>query len=528
MRALELDVAGAGRWAALRSAGAVRRGGISNSLPANAALASVLVGVLAMSGWALAEGHLKPIVLCAAAAGVCALAFTQRGAFIAIFLLLAMNGVPEVDTSSHLVSHFTGQDFAIFVLILASAAWALLGANPDRPTSGGRVLISAGTLLLCWCLFTMGRTVVVENASILTVAAFARDYLYFAVLLILLPQMDLTHRDIGALLATLAVGVCLFAVGQIATALSIGYPKGLIHIHYASHLDGLIRVYSDMTDLVIAGLALSLAASLAAPQRNVRRAARPVALLLAVSVVVQLTRARWVGIIGGFAFVSAWLMLYGDRFTISAILRRRLVLVAGAVCLVAGVALVAAPGVFSSSPFITRVTTIFSDLESGGGTVAVRETVTRTMEHYLGGNWLEGLGFISPEVHYFAGLPSGSIQDPDLGVLNAIMPMGIIGAALIYLAPAMILSRCLRRSYGESQYAWLRYGGAIWIVAMLISSITLVSLFSTSGLALVAVLLTVLVHPSVAGTRMAMSPSEETLTHTATEATGFRAVARPG
>ena len=259
-----------------------------------------------------------------------------------------------------------------------------------------------------------------------------------------------------------------------------------------------------------------------------RRAARPIALLLAVSVVVQLTRARWVGIIGGFLFVSSWLMLYGDRFTISAILRRRLVLVAGALCLVAGVTLVAAPGIFSSSPFISRVTTIFSDLESGGGTVAVRETVTSTMEHYLGGHWLEGLGFISPEVHYFAGLPSGSIEDPDLGVLNAIMPMGIIGAALIYLAPAMILSCCLRRSYGESQYAWLRYGGAIWIVAMLISSITLVSLFNTSGLALVAVLLTVLIHPSVAGTRMAMSASEETLNHPATEAASLRAVARTG
>jgi hypothetical protein len=526
MRALELNVAGAGRWAALRSATAVRRGGISNSMPANAALAGVLVAGLLGSGWALAEGHLRPIVLLVAVAGACALAFTQRGAFIAILLLLAMNGVPEFDTSRHLVSHFTGQDFAIFVLLLASGAWVVLGTDSHRPTSGGRVLITVGTLLLLWCLFTVGRAVVVDQSPVLTAAAFARDYLYFAVLLMLLPRLHLTHRDIGALLATLAVGVCLFAVGQIATALSIGYPEGLIHVDYASHLDGLTRVYSDMTDLVIAGLALSLAASLAAPQRSVRRAARPVALLLAVSVIVQLTRARWVGIIGGFVFVSGWLMLYGDRVTISAILRKRLVLFAGAFCLIAGVALVAAPGIFSSSPFITRVTSIFSDLESGGGTVAARETVTRTMEQHLGGNWLEGLGFISPEVHYFAGLPSGSIEDPDLGVLNAIMPMGIIGAALIYLAPVMILGRCLRRSYGESQYAWLRYGGAIWIVAMLISSITLVSLFSTSGLALVAVLLTVLIQPSVAGTRRAMSTSEDT--YAATEARSYPALAHPG
>jgi hypothetical protein len=99
-------------------------------------------------------------------------------------------------------------------------------------------------------------------------------------------------------------------------------------------------------------------------------------------------------------------------------------------------------------------------------------------------------------------LPEGSIQDADVGVLNAVMTMGVVGAALVCIPVVLTLASCLRRSSGQwdGQYAWLRYGGAVWIVATLVSSVTLVTLFSTSGLALTAVFVTVLAHPSVSGT----------------------------
>jgi hypothetical protein len=124
------------------------------------------------------------------------------------------------------------------------------------------------------------------------------------------------------------------------------------------------------------------------------------------------------------------------------------------------------------------------------------------MTKYLGGNWLAGLGFVSPSSHYYFGLPNGSIRDPDLGVLNAVMTMGVIGAVLIYVPVLGTLSHILKRVSAKGpgvRYEWLSYGGAIWIVATLTSSATLVTLFSPGGLVLSSVFLTVLAHPSVTG-----------------------------
>lgn len=148
-----------------------------------------------------------------------------------------------------------------------------------------------------------------------------------------------------------------------------------------------------------------------------------------------------------------------------------------------------------------RLLSIVTDLQTGSGTVAVREEVTRSMVRALGGQWPYGLGFVPPSAHYFLGLPSGSIRNSDLGVLNVVMTMGAIGAFVLYLPFVLGLIQCLQRSPARwsNEYSWLRYGGAVWIVATLVSSVTLVTLFSTSGLALAAVAMTVLVHPSVSG-----------------------------
>jgi hypothetical protein len=502
MRGRELNITAIGRSAALRGASAIRRGGISNSWLVTAAMASAITLLLVATGWAIARGHLSALFTAVAVGGVCTLAFTQRGAFIGVFVLASMNGIPYINTARYISGHYTAQDLAICALLGAALAWILADPEPYRPSRAGRILMGAAMLLLLWCLFTVGRTIVEQHTSITQAAAFARDYLYFGLLLLVLPRVRLTGRDLGVLLGTLTVGVCLFATVQTAVALGVGKPGSLIHVGHTLQQDGLTRVYSEMTDLVTAGLAFSLAASLVAPSHTLRRAARPVALLLTVSVVVQLTRARWIGLIAAFVLVSAWFMLYaGNNTTVSRLLRRRIVVVAVTIFALLVTVLVGFPGIVSSGPFFERITSIFSDIESGGGTVAVREAVTATMKRYLGGEWLTGLGFISPTVHYFRGLPAGSIEDPDLGVLNAVMPMGAIGAALIYLCPLVILIQAAGRSLGSSEYAWLRYGGAMWIVAVLTSSVTLVTLFSASGLTLAAILLTVLAHPLVAGKR---------------------------
>jgi hypothetical protein len=70
------------------------------------------------------------------------------------------------------------------------------------------------------------------------------------------------------------------------------------------------------------------------------------------------------------------------------------------------------------------------------------------------------------------------------------MTMGVLGTLLLYaplLASLAVLFRGRCRSHGHDR--WLRFGVAAWLVAVLVSSVTLVTLFSVSGLTLTAALL---------------------------------------
>jgi hypothetical protein len=457
-----------------------------------------LTGVLATSGWAIAAGYASALFVAIAVVGLCALALTQRGAFIGLLLVAAMNGLPFIDTSQIVTNKLTVADLTIVALFITAVLWLLLDNGTYRPSSIGRAISRAAVPLLLWWLFTLARSVISQHVPALHAAAFGRDFLFFALLLLVLPRVRLGSQDIGTLLGVLAAAVCLFAVGQIATATGFGQPAGVFHFGYTGEQSGLTRVYANMTDLVTAGLATAIAASLLARQRMVRAVARPVVLLLTVSVVVQLTRARWLGLVIGLLLVSLWLIIYSEA-SLSALLRRRLAIVAGVFGIGGVVVLLVVPGTLTGGTFAQRVFSIISDLESGGGTVAVREAATRTATGYLGGQWPLGLGLVPPASHYFEGLPEGSIRDTDLGVLGAITTMGVIGAMLIYAPVVLMLVHCLRRSARQTKYYWLRYGGAVWIAATLASSATLVTLSSTSGLVLTAVFLTVLAHPSVSG-----------------------------
>lgn len=461
--------------------------------------------LMVLSGWAIADGYAVETFMALGVTGLCILALTQRGAYIGILLLAAMNGIPFVDTSSTVSGKLTLQDVAVITLILTAGAWIIFDGSSDCLSRTGRTISRAGVILLLWWLWTFARTVVLQHVPPLAAGAFVRDFAFFALLLILLPRVQLTNRDIGMLLGVLATGVSLFAVGQILATTGIGQPGQLIHFEKTFEQSGFTRLYALMTDLVTAGLAASVAASLLARQRRVRLIAVPIALLLMISTIVQLTRARWIGLVVGFVLVSLWLMVSSDARVV-AILRRRLALVVGVLGIAGLAAILAAPGIVSGGAVINRLLSVFTDLQTSGGTVAVRETATKTLTAYLGGRWPFGIGFVPPSFHYFAGLPEGSIRDSDLGVLNAVVTMGVVGAALIYFPVVLMLIHCLRRSSAPwaAEFSWLRYGGAVWIVATLVSSATLITLYSASGLVLTAVAMTILAHPSVSGVPMSV------------------------
>ncbi len=477
---------------------------------ARAVLYGGLLGLLLSLGWSIAAGHAKLFGLAAAAAALCALAITQRGAFIGLMLLVAMNGVPYFEASRTVVSKYTFEDAAIFGLILAAASWLLAGQSDHRPSRAARTVSRAGVALLLWWMLIVGRSVVSDGVSLTHAASFGRDFGFFAALLALLPHVRLRERDIGVLLSVLLVGVLLFAGGQILTATGKGNPGSLIHYRYRLDESGVTRVYANMTDLVTAGLAVSLAACLLARGRAVRLIAAPTAIVLTASTVLQLTRARWLGVVVGLVLATLWL-IFSDRSRTSAILRRRSALAVAALVLSALVVLVAAPGVFSSGTVIHRLLSIFEDIQ-GNGTVATREQVSSKLTEYLGEKWPAGLGFVPPSSHYFVGLPEGSIRDSDVGVLNAVMTMGVIGAVLVYLPVLTALGFCLRRNVHQrlSSFGWLRFAGAIWLVSTLFTSVTLVTLFSPAGLAMSAVIIALLTNRGVLAERPAEIEGLET------------------
>ncbi len=457
-----------------------------------------LAGLLVAGGWAIAEGYAEAAFLVIVVVGLCILAFAQRGSFIALMLLATMNGLPFIETSRIVFAKYTLQDAAVCALLAITVVWLFLDNRTYRPSRTAKTISHLGTVLLMWWLFTLARSVIGEGVPLQHSAAYGREFLYFALLLMLLPRALLTSRDISALLAILATGVCVYAIGQIMIAVGAGHPGSLIHFEKTLFESGLTRVYAKMTDLVGAALAVSIAAILLAPKRLIRLIASPVAMLLTVSIVVQLTRARWVGLILGLLLVSLW-FLFSDQAGVSAILRKRLIFALSVIVIVGLGVIVVAPSILPGATLSHRLLSIFSNIEGSSGTVAVRERASETLTGYLGEHWLFGLGFVPPSFHFYVGLPEGSIRDSDLGVLNAVATMGAVGAVLIYAPALLTLVHCFRRSSIQAHYYWLRYGGAIWIAAALISSVTLVTLFSASGLTLAAVFATILLNPAVTG-----------------------------
>lgn len=484
-----LPLAG-GRLAAI----AVTLGAMS---PRRVGLSLSMMGLAVAIGWAVGTGHAALVLTAIGVLAASWLVAAQRGIMIGILVLAGMNGLPYIDTSGRAVAAIRWQDVAAVGLVLLAGVWLCVDDDPHQATRAARALSRAGAILLAWWLVTVGRTVLADNVSVLRAADYGRDFLYFALLIIVLPRVRLTADELGRLLATLAIGVGLYAIGQLTIALGAGNPTWLVHADTVASAGGLQRVYAYMIDLVIAGLAASVAAVLLAPRPTLRTAAVPLGILLTASVAVQQTRARWIGLGIGFVGASMLLMVRAERGTARRF-RRRARRTLAAMAVAGGAILIAAPSVLLHGTLIERALTTISDLETTSGSVAAREQVINAMVLLLGGKWLIGLGFVSPSVHYFPGLPNGSIRNPDVGVFNAIMTMGVIGAALIYVPVVVGLVHCVggaRKSWSEG-YSWLRYGGAVWIIATLVSSITLVTLFSVSGLILMAIGLTVVVHPS--------------------------------
>jgi hypothetical protein len=154
-----------------------------------------------------------------------------------------------------------------------------------------------------------------------------------------------------------------------------------------------------------------------------------------------------------------------------------------------------APEIFTSSTFgqvTERALSGLSGASEQTGTVAYRQQLGSTLLQLLGDKWPIGLGFLHPNDYYVAGVPFGTIRNSDLGVLEAIMPMGALGALLLYIPPIAAVWTLLRRLGSAplvGRFAWLAYGATAWILSVILGSVTLVTLFVPGGLTYIAVMI---------------------------------------
>jgi hypothetical protein len=291
----------------------------------------------------------------------------------------------------------------------------------------------------------------------------------------------------------------LFALGHIAlVALDVSAGAYFVHETISNEFEGVTRIYALIADAVVAAVPLGLGLTLMGRTRLAHRVGMLVLVVAGLSVLLQFGRATYFGLFFGLVFASAFWISRRRGTTAS----RRAALVLAGLAVAAGLAVsssyraapVTAPSVYgpskapSTGVIAARVASGLEDLLKGSGTVEYRVELTKKMLRVLDGRWATGVGFWHPEAKYVPTLPEGSIRNADLGVLNSVMTMGLVGTILLYLPLAAVLVAVLRRK-GRDDHDWFFYGLTTWLIAVIVTSISLVTLFSVSGLVFTASIL---------------------------------------
>jgi hypothetical protein len=251
-----------------------------------------------------------------------------------------------------------------------------------------------------------------------------------------------------------------------------------------------------MADVVTAAFPFAIGLALIPPRRSLRVVGIGLATLTGMSVLFQFTRATYLALALALIIVSAtWIYANG---AISRPLRRATAALAAVVVVALSAggfqpleASVALPS--ETAAVSERARSTVDDLVGSTGNVGYRYELADEMLTLLGDRWPVGLGFWHPDVRPVSSLPAGSIRNGDTGVLNAVMTMGVVGAALVYLPLVTLFFATMRRRRDFGPVArrdqWFFFGAATWILYAMTSSGSLVILFSVPGLVLTATLL---------------------------------------
>lgn len=467
-----------------------------------ATFSTVAIFSIGLSAFAASEPSMKTV---GALLGLLALsAVVWRfglGVWLGILVLGSIDALPGpgLETIETPLLHLYLSDALIVVLILTLIL--------DNSRNGFRHLfdnrvrrvlcIWSGIFLLVW-LATIARSYIWAGIQLSHAIDYGRDFGFFALLLPFFAATFTRPRVLQVALITLAVGIIAADVAEILSVTTHHTLTFLVHPKQTTELDGITRLYVSAQYLAVVAAMLGIGLLLLGRARHLRVLGATLALLSIGSVAVELTRAQYVGGAVGLAAALVVWMTFGRSS--ARLLRRRLARLLLIVATFAAlITLVHPPQIANTaiSGVEERFSSVFTSLSSNNAsqsTLAYRTIEASQLEQVLGSNWFFGLGFLDPRNHYVVGIRNGSIRNGDVGVLNAVMTMGIVGALLVYFPLIFVLIGLFRRAISSAESrtkSWIAFGSAAWIVSTLTSSLTLVTLFSSPGLCVSALALSI-------------------------------------
>jgi hypothetical protein len=430
------------------------------------------------------------LAVCVAVVAASFLPRLDAGVIVGVLLVMANNALLGVNLVNVSVSGaVNGTDLA-FAALLGVALLRHFSRPAALAKSTPTTVISIWSVIFLTLWGTDFIRALDAGSTYLQALSVGRDYLYFGLTLPFAKSLIQTEGELRHLLIVAGGLSLLFACADIGATLDV-VPHSIANAQLTQQHGSLTRIYNTGYYLFELALSMSVAYALLTRGRRARMALL-FALVTALALALTLTRALYVGVSLAVVLTFA-LWLPGRGFT-HRILRQRLIATAVACVALGAILFLAAPARLTSGATATvvsraiSVSTAFTSSNTEASTIAFRQRIESHMLQVLGSRWPAGLGFLAPQTNYFVDLPKGEIRDVDLGLFNSLMTMGVIGAVILYLPPLWLLFALFRRARAAGdRYSPLWLGGTIWLLIALITSYTLGSFASVSGLATVAV-----------------------------------------
>ncbi len=390
-------------------------------------LQGLVVGLLAGTLAKQVDGSV--LVGAAMAVAWLALVAARPGVGIGVWALAAVNGLPFLNMDRFRVpGAFRPEDMLLGLLLLAAAL--TLAGRPQQARISRPLLLATVSLGAVW-IVTLAQSVLLANIPLLKAALFGRDFLFYPLTAVAaLSLLGRRPRAWTEALLVVTAGAVVFAAGQLVYQLLGIQLSFIVHPYQESVSSGVVRPYQWTHALVWLLVLPSLSAAIGSVGRARWLWLGATGMVLS-SVYFAQTRAVVFGLVVGG--VCLLVLLARTR-----ILTRRL----GAIYALALVLTVAALAAVMLSPSVREAGGAVFERYSTLGRAAIgaaeapdtfsyRREIAGDMLRVLGNDWPWGLGFLHPEVHQVPSLPKGTIRNNDLGMMQALMTMGVIGVVCV-------------------------------------------------------------------------------------------------